>query len=43
MPINTYFAIGFGYSMIETDMIMWTVSESQSDVQDLWSTEFDRP
>ena len=23
MPENTYFAVGFGYTMLDTDMILW--------------------
>ena len=23
MPENTFFAIGFGYTMLDTDMILW--------------------
>ena len=42
MPRDTYFAIGFGYSMIETDMILWQ-SPPFVNVSDLWATEFDEP
>ena len=43
MPDNTYFAIGFGYSMIETDMIIWQAYPGRPEVADLWATEFAQP
>ena len=44
MPAGTYFAIGFGYTMIDTDMIIWKAySEENAEAVDLWATEFDRP
>ena len=43
MPPNTYFAIGFGYTMIDTDMIIWNGYAEGPDAIDLWATEFDQP
>jgi len=53
IPENSFFAIGFGYTMLQTDMIVWQayptdVSDVQNPVQkwvvsDRWSTIFGMP
>ena len=40
MPPNTYFAIGFGYTMLDTDMIIWQADENGPVVKDLWATGY---
>lgn len=40
---NSYFAIGYGPSMFDTDMVMWTADGSNSKTTDLWSTSHARP
>jgi hypothetical protein len=41
IPENSYLAIAFGYSMIDTDMILWQADEQEVKVKDLWATEFE--
>jgi hypothetical protein len=38
IPDQNYFAIGFGKSMTNTDMIVWQAQGSKSLCQDWWST-----
>ena len=38
MPQDNYFAIGFGKSMLNIDMILWQANGNNSAVSDLWST-----
>ena len=40
VPNNQYFAIGFGKTMTNCDMVIWQAASAQSRVQDLYS--FDR-
>ena len=43
VPNNNYFAIGFGTSMRNTDMILWQAIGEKSVTTDLWSTSYGRP
>lgn len=43
VPNNNYFAIGFGTSMRNTDMILWQAIGEKSVTTDLWSTGHGRP
>jgi len=43
MPDNDYFAIGFGSSMTNTDMILWQSNGANSKATDLWSTGHSTP
>ena len=38
VPNQNYFAIGFGLTMIDTDMILWQANGDNSLTTDLWST-----
>ena len=38
VPNNSYFAIGFGKNMRNTDMILWQANSANSITSDLWST-----
>ena len=40
MPANTYFAIGFGYTMLDTDMIIWQADPNEPEVKDIWATGY---
>ena len=40
MPENTWFAIGFGVTMIDTDMILWQSHSDNPEITDLWATGF---
>jgi hypothetical protein len=40
VPNNNYFAIGFGPSMRNTDMILWQAQGTSSKTTDLWSTGY---
>ena len=43
MPDQMWFAIGFGSSMTNTDMIAWHSNGKDSYVQDYWSTSKAEP
>jgi len=43
MPEDSYFAIGFGASMTNTDMIAWFHQKGRGFATDLWSTQWGRP
>ena len=43
VPRNTYFAVGFGRTMTDTDMIIWQNYGIDSPTTDLWSTGYSRP
>ncbi len=43
VPHNSYFAIGFGTSMTDTDMLAFRSSKDKSKVEDLWSTGHTKP
>ena len=43
MPNNSYFAIGFGRGMYNTDMILWQANSANSITSDLWSTSESTP
>ncbi len=38
VPNNQYFAIGFGKTMTNCDMVLWQANGNASLVTDLWST-----
>ena len=38
VPNGQYFAIGYGWSMKNTDMVSWHASGNASNQKDLWST-----
>jgi len=37
VPDNSWFAIGFGNSMKDTDMIAWFVTDAVGETRDYWS------
>jgi hypothetical protein len=43
VPSNQYFSIGFGASMVDTDMIVWQTPSSGPSTTDLWSTSNGKP
>lgn len=43
VPVNNYFALGFGVDMVNTDMILWTADGISSSTKDLWSTGYLTP
>jgi hypothetical protein len=43
VPNGQYFAIGYGWSMTDCDMVWWSANSSQSTQEDLWSTSHDKP
>ncbi len=43
IPDNMYYAIGFGNSMTDTDMIAWHAKAEESYVEDYWSTGRSKP
>lgn len=38
VPENHWFAVGFGYYMVDTDMIVWQNYPTTTQTTDLWST-----
>ena len=44
IPTGTYLAIGFGESMINTDVVLWQApADNDATVSDLWSTTYSAP
>ena len=43
VPDNSWFSIGFGQDMYDTDMILWQASGSNSKAMDLYSTGHSTP
>ena len=43
IPNNSWFAIGFGTKMVNTDMIGWFVDNKVGSTRDLWSTGYGQP
>jgi len=43
VPNNSWFSIGFGQTMSNTDMIAWRAASDQSDSLDLYSTGYGLP
>lgn len=40
---GTWFGVGFGNSMIDTDMIVWQANGKDSKAIDLWSDTYAQP
>lgn len=40
IPNDSWFAIGFGTSMTNTDMIVWFAKQGQGAIRDLWSSGY---
>lgn len=43
MPETSWFSIGFGASMEDTDMIAWFNKGGKGQTRDLWSGGYGRP
>ena len=43
MPLNSYFAIGFGADMVNTDMLLWQATPGSPIAKDMWSSTFSTP
>jgi hypothetical protein len=43
IPNNSWFAIGFGPTMTNTDMIAWFADDKIGETRDLWSTSHAAP
>lgn len=42
-PDDSWFSIGFGNTMSNTDMISWSVNNGKGKARDLWSTNYSAP
>lgn len=43
MPNNSFFSIGFGATMSNTDMIVWFVTDKVGETKDYWSIDHRPP
>ena len=43
VPDNSWFSIGFGNTMTNTDMITWSVENETGRTVDYWSTDREKP